>query len=990
MPLRPSTRIRYTLGTHDGWPLRLWLSLKGAAGDAPLQPFAPSWAWLQAQRSALSAADWRILRLLRELDAGWETRAQLDLKPSHLVELLPALAQSHRCFWQGASPHTPFCLGASRPAQLHWKPLENGQQRLEISIPGVECFPGPEAFYIDIHLWEIGQADCGATPEALRWVERGVVVNPGEFELFLQRHGEALQRARLPLPTDFPTRLWHNPPTPCLLFYSIRTHLIARQSYRRPALIDAIRASFTYLGPMGRVEFLAEHHAAYQYRYFAGVLHKIERDLSEEQRWLAMLEQSLLSLSPLEAIYQGAQFTDGVLPGDLCVRSAREWQQLLLTQAPIWREQGWHISIANAFRHHFVASERWRVHLEKDHQGRFALGLSAEIEGEKQVLLPTLLQTLAATPELADIDFRDDAELGAGSRGEDHILGLNDGRRVVIPADLLALLLQHLPELFDQPRLDKQGCLTLPASQAGRLALLAESFQRYWHDPQQLGATLPQTLEREAFSANAWEGLNAHLRDYQLQGVAWLRSLANRQLGGILADDMGLGKTLQMLAFLLHEKNVGHLQQPALVVAPTSVLQNWAREAQKFTPTLRCFVVHGGDRMAQISSHAQTDLFITSYALSLRDFTFWQSIPLSYLVLDEAHMIKNSSTKVAKALRQLESDHKFCMTGTPLENHLGELWSLFEFMMPGSLGSEARFKRVYRIPIEKHHNETRAVGLLQRIQPHILRRKKSEVAKELPSKTEVLIPITMTEPQREFYDALHALTQREITDLLLADGHETTRISILDALLRLRQLCCDPRLLPLEDAKSLPSAKLDHLLVMLEELVEEGRRILVFSQFTSMLALIREALQQRKIPHLLLTGATQNRQALVERFQAENEPIFLISLKAGGVGLNLTAADTVIHFDPWWNPAAEEQATDRAYRIGQDKPVFVYKLICEGTIEEKIVLLQERKRALQDAITGAAELLPAAPLSDEDLVFLLSQTVTQTGAGTTTQPSEAR
>lgn len=964
--------ILYTLSPHDCWPPRLLLTLTIRGDDGTRRPLVLNWAWLQQFRKHLRQQDWRILQQLREQDASWEGKQRLDLKPAHLAATLPALAESGRCYWLEEDNAKPdrhkraLQPGPDRPATIRWQPQENGQQWLVLQIPGVDCYPGSTAFYVDTTSGLMGKATTGISIEAMRWLERGVVVNAGDFTTFMQRHGDDLRRVGLPEPMDYPIKTRNDKPVPCLRFYSVRTHLIAQQSYRRPALIDAVRVSFAYPGPAGEVEFLAELPATQQYRYYNGVLHKFIRDRASEQQWQAQMEQALQTLTPLEHFYQGAQFTDGVLPGDLCVNSAQEWQRLLLEQVPAWQQEGWRISIAPQFRHYFVPARQWRVGVERDTHGRFALSLTANIGGETVNLLQRLASAIESQPERYSFD-------ALNSMGEGSILSLGDDRRIVIPIALLRPLLVHLLELFDQPKFDKLGRLPLPATQAERLTTLSEALLQYWHDPQRVTHQQMQLSFDEGVLTHAYEGLNATLRDYQLQGVAWWRSLARRELGGILADDMGLGKTLQTLAFLLQEKNSGRLHQPALVVAPTSVIYNWQREAQRFTPTLSCAVLHGPGRMELLHSTPTPDIFVTSYALAHRDLATWQSLRLSYLVLDEAHMIKNANTKVAKALRQFNAEHRFCLTGTPLENHLGELWSLFEFMMPGSLGNEPQFKRLYRVPIEKRRDEARAAALIRRIAPHLLRRKKSDVAKELPPKTEMLVHIAMGDAQSQFYDALHATTQKEILRLLNDEQAEQKRIHVLDALLRLRQLCCDPRLLPLEESAELPSAKLEHLLDMLEELTEEGRKILVFSQFTSMLTLISKALQELKISHLMLTGATQNRQALVERFQTGNDKVFLISLKAGGVGLNLTAADTVIHYDPWWNPAAEQQATDRAYRIGQDKPVFVYKLICQNTIEEKIVLLQEHKRALQDAITGAAELLPAAPLSDEDIQFLLTQ-----------------
>jgi superfamily II DNA or RNA helicase len=953
----PPLDVVYHLDDGGVWPARLVLSLFQRGHDAQLQPLALSLAWLQQQRERLSSPDWRILQRLRELDGGWENKSRHELKPAHLPALMPALLESGRCHWQdGEAP-----LGRSEPRQgeIRWHVRDNGQQWLDFESAGGRLYIAPEPWYVDVRNGVAGPIESGATAEALRWLERGVVVNGGEYALFMQRHGDDIVRAHLPPPEDFPVREVTAQMTPTLRFYSTRTHVIAQQSYRRPALIDAIRVSFRLDAVEGHVEFLAESPVQVQYLHRDGVLFRFSRQRASEQRWLDRLEQTIQTLTPLEHLYQGVQFTDGVLPGDLCVTSLQEWQRLLLEQVPRWRKEGWEVRIAPQFRHYFVDSRQWQVRVEREGP-RIALTLSANVEGISQPLFARLLAEMAQAPERFSRD--------ALKTGYDTVLSLGDDRRVLMPIGVLRALLKHLVELYEQPRLDRLGRLLLPASQGQRLVALAADLGTHWKDPQHL--LVPLTTPVAAPLQAPLTGLQAQLRDYQWQGVGWLRQLSQRQLGGILADDMGLGKTLQTLTFLLIEKNEGRLLHPALVVAPTSVLHNWAIEASRFTPTLRCRIIHGSQRASAFDHLDDIDVCITSYALAHRDLPHWQQIPLSVLLLDEAHMIKNANTKMARALREFDAAHRFCLTGTPLENHLGELWSLFEFMMPGSLGTDAQFKRLYRVPIEKRRDQARASALLARISPHLLRRKKVDVARELPPKTEVTVRISMGEAQARYYEALHATTRQDIRRLLEESNPDARRIHILDALLRLRQACCDPRLLPDTDAHDLGSAKLDHLLDMLQSLTEEGHRVLVFSQFASMLQLISTALREHKLKHLMLTGATQDRQSLVERFQRGEVPIFLISLKAGGVGLNLTAADTVIHYDPWWNPASEEQATDRAYRIGQDKPVFVYRLICQDTLEENIVALQERKRELQQAVTETAALMGGG-ISDEEMAMLM-------------------
>jgi len=466
-------------------------------------------------------------------------------------------------------------------------------------------------------------------------------------------------------------------------------------------------------------------------------------------------------------------------------------------------------------------------------------------------------------------------------------------------------------------------------------------------------------------------GLQCRLRPYQQFGLSWLQFLREYDLGGILADDMGLGKTVQTLAHLLLEKEAGRLDKPALVVAPTSLMGNWRREAERFAPDLKVLVLHGPARHERFEAIPAHDLVLTTYPLLVRDEAQLKDQMWSFVILDEAQTVKNPRTKAARALRRLKSSHRLCLTGTPLENHLGELWSLFDFVMPGFLGSEEQFKRLYRTPVEKHGDEDCRRRLVCRIAPFLLRRTKAEVEKDLPAKTEIVRTVELYPNQAPLYESIRVTMEAKVREAVAAKGLARSQIAILDALLKLRQVCCHPQLVKLSKARNLPSAKLDLLLQMLPELLEEGRRILLFSQFTGMLGLIEKELERKKIAYAKLTGQTRKRDEAIERFKSGEANLFLISLKAGGVGLNLTEADTVILYDPWWNPAVEAQAMDRAHRIGQDKPVFVYKLMTEHTVEERILKLQARKQALAEGIYGKGGKQGPA-LSAEDLKELFA------------------
>ncbi len=467
--------------------------------------------------------------------------------------------------------------------------------------------------------------------------------------------------------------------------------------------------------------------------------------------------------------------------------------------------------------------------------------------------------------------------------------------------------------------------------------------------------------------------LESVLRPYQKQGTAWLHFLRENGFGGILADEMGLGKTLQTLAFLRFVRQQQPSGKPMLIVCPTSLVFNWLAEAKKFTPTLRVLALHGTERHAQFAQMEHHDLIITSYGLIRRDAGRYREFEFDTVVLDEAQHIKNRQTQNAQAVKAVRSTHRLVLTGTPLENSVLDLWSIFDFLMPGYLGAAKDFRERYELPIIKAKSVEAQQRLARRLRPFLLRRLKQEVASDLPAKLEQVAFCELTSDQRQVYQQVIEASRKEVLEAVGAQGLAKSRMVVLTALLRLRQVCCDLRLLKLEHVNPAnASGKLDLFSELLEEVVDGGHRALVFSQFTSMLALLKERLDAADIPFCYLDGSTTDRGAVVQRFQEQATiPVFLISLKAGGVGLNLTGADTVIHFDPWWNPAVEDQATGRAHRIGQTKVVTSYKLITRDTVEEKILTLQNRKREIFQATLEGGEEAFTAALNWEEIQELL-------------------
>ena len=627
------------------------------------------------------------------------------------------------------------------------------------------------------------------------------------------------------------------------------------------------------------------------------------------------------------------------------------------------RAQGWLIEYGSGYRYELAAVDDWYADVAEDGEAGnawFELELGIVVGGQRVPLLPVLLQLIRAAP-----DHFNPQALALHDDGGHLMASLPGGARVALPWGRVKPILHTLGELYFKDRIG--AGMRLPLLDAARLAELEAGAQLRWTGGErlrQLGARLRAFNGIAQVAAPA--GLQASLRPYQAEGVAWMQFLREYGFAGILADDMGLGKTIQTLCHILLEKEAGRLTSPALVVAPTSLMANWQAEAKRFAPGLRVLLLHGAQRARHFETMGQYDLVLTTYALLPRDEEVLRGQRFHLLILDESQYIKNSRAKAAQTAGLLQATHRLCLTGTPLQNNLGELWSQFHFLMPGLLGDEKSFNGEFRKPIEKLGDSARNAFLIRRIKPFLLRRTKDKVATELPPKTEMVREVELAGAQRDLYETVRLAMDAKVRAAIAAKGLARSQIVILEALLKLRQVCCDPRLVAGAGKKgAAPSAKLAELMEMLESLLAEGRKVLVFSQFTSMLALIEAQLRERGIAYALLTGETRERGAQVDSFQQGVVPVFLISLKAGGVGLNLTAADTVIHYDPWWNPAAENQASDRAWRIGQDKPVFVYKLIARGTLEEKIQDMQRRKAELADAVLAEGPAQTLAVTQDD-------------------------
>ena len=591
------------------------------------------------------------------------------------------------------------------------------------------------------------------------------------------------------------------------------------------------------------------------------------------------------------------------------------------------------------------------------------LALSAAAESHDWFAASCELKAADGTP----IPFELAAE--AMANGEEHVR-LASGAIVKLPQDVLAVLqvLSRRAQKRDNNRFLFSRC---------HAVALVETVAPFWSGARPDWYSLRDRLlhpETEP-ERRLPDGLGRIIRDYQREGIRWLVVLESCGFHGILADEMGLGKTLQALAVIASRKNSRLTTRPSIVICPTSLIENWRQEAARFTPSLRVAVISGNKRALDFANIPEHDLVITSYALLRRDSVDYEDIQFDYVVLDEAQHIKNPRTANAQACKDLKADHRLVLTGTPMENTLSEVWSLFDFLQPGYLGPQRDFRQTYESRRDPARRPQLTAQLSNLIRPFILRRTKAEVCAELPPKLEQVLYCELAEDQRRLYDAILLASRHLLANARRGHWREH-RLEMLSMLLRLRQACCHPDLLPhdlrADFAEPLPSVKLELAREVILEAIDSGHRILLFSQFTAILDLFPEWLKKAHIPFERLDGSTRDRQRRVDRFnQDDSIPVFLLSLKAGGVGLNLTGADTVIHYDQWWNPMVEDQATDRTHRIGQTKTVTAIKLVTRNTIEEKIIRLQDAKRDLFNNLLAET---PASldDISLEDVDFLLS------------------
>lgn len=830
--------------------------------------------------------------------------------------------------------------GANRNAELQWQ--SDGHQRTHARLvatpPARHVLSLKQLWYVDNQTGEVGVLKSGHSSEH---IARVLELPPlSTLDLSLVTSALAELAPTLPGPLKVAElRCIEEPPVPQLRLDTLQC--FGMSEYReypyayKQTLFDFAVPGFRY----GEFNFAINDVNEFVITT-KGETVRVKRDFKRETALLKQLSAS--GFAPIPARIFG--FNIAIATDAFGLASESAWPTFMSTGIAQLRSDGWEINIPAEFRHHVLEAEAWEAEFREGGNGWLEFDLGVVLEGKRLALAPLLYDLFKRDPRWLDA-----AKLKQLSEAENITLFTPEGVRFTASAKRIKPLARTLIDLFDARF---AGPLRVSQLDAPRLSEFSQ--EKNWQfKGQDAVATLAKKLQHHGGikAVAPPKGLKLELRPYQYEGLAWLQYLREQNLAGILADDMGLGKTAQALAHLLLEKEAGRLDRPALIVLPTSLIFNWKREAERFAPDLRVLSLHGKDRMTRFPLVTQHDVALTTYPLLWRDHALLAKQKWHLLILDEAQTVKNAGSRAAKIARDIDARHRLCITGTPMENHLGELWAQFDFLLPGFLGDSKQFTKTFRTPIEKQGDSLRAGILAKRVAPFILRRRKEDVAKELPPKTIIVRTVELDGGQRDLYETVRSAMDSKVLETIAQKGFARSQIVILDALLKLRQVCCDPRLIKSDGAKSVKErAKLDLLMDMLPELVEEGRKVLLFSQFTSMLALIEIELIAKNIKYVILTGDSKNREDIIRKFQDGDVPVFLISLKAGGVGLNLTAADTVIHYDPWWNPAVENQATDRAHRIGQEKQVFVYKLVVAGSIEEKILVLQEKKAELAASV----------------------------------------
>ncbi|WP_188822541.1 DEAD/DEAH box helicase [Brucella endophytica] len=897
--------------------------------------------------------------------------------PGEIYALLEMIAETGLGRWR--DPAGPALhAGETREGVFQWQTLKQGAQQLMLTDKdGRRLHPlplDPPAF-VDPQTGEIGLLTLDAPARMVPLLLNAPVI-PAEHASQIMRTLLEMPQVPIPVPQRIDTETRQaRAPLPVLRLSLTKATRHGQYSWmREPVQLPTLRLSFDYDGrvfgdgPGGQERFLENGKAVTLLRdrqaeeqafdrlqeagalFAADIIETPDRNAGKTALYFSTADELTTEL------FGSSGFDDAVL-------------EFMTDTLPELRKDGWRIEIAEDWPYKLYDGpmEIRGAAVPRGGDGRsdyFSMGVHLEAGGEELDLVPMIRQLL---DELAflDRDAPDWDDIVEGILAQMTLYPrLKDGRLIPLEAaSLLPLLRVFLSAIGLMDGFHK--------AEAGRAFEIAEALEgcgipfeagpelhALGHKLRALAAN-PQTEPPSMFRAT--------LRPYQKTGFGWLKALGETGFGGILADDMGLGKTVQTLAFLA-ERHLGDnsSKQPSLLLVPTSLVHTWRRQAEQFVPELKVLILHGPERQKEFGAIAAHHVVVTSYPLLNRDHDVLTATQWDVVVLDEAQTVKNPAASIAKRIRELKSAMRLALTGTPMENSLLDLWALYDWLIPGLLGDRKTFRSRFLVPVETHGDAHAQAELNARLRPFMLRRTKEQVALDLPEKTEITELVELGDRQAALYESIRLAMDERVRKAIAERGVAGSQITILDALLKLRQVCCDPQLLKHDAAKSVTgSAKRSRLLELLATLIAEGRRVLVFSQFVEMLRLIEEDVKAQGWSYAWLTGDTVNRDEVVSGFQSGDAPVFLISLKAGGVGLTLTAADTVILYDPWWNPAVERQAMDRVHRIGQNRNVFVYRLITEGSVEEAISRLQQKKQALADALFEGGEHGPLALEADD-------------------------
>lgn len=1009
---RPDQQLYFLLGATTK-PVSLTMVVSTKPPQVHDPELIDPWDVINTYGQVLDESDNQLLMELNQVNAfnAGDGQERMPLPISHdCGPLLQQILASGRCYLPGEWRHEQLTLAPGRAGTLYWdeqvdtdnesnvaNPSLPSRQRLKLQFDGsnestislLSCAP---PFFLDHKRFNAGPVLTDLLPVHVAQLLNAPGLSIENVMRIRDRLETTTALTKLPAPKTPEERVIDGVKPQPVLTVGLVSALAPCDEHQRPCVhgfhMDEVSLACVEPGFLYDGVFVGAGESQPVRHFDGGALCLVARDIDAEQEALAHLHQfqlqsvkSLPNLHPERVLDDCTLYiANGIITEEQdpyrLIGDEVDYAQFEQAIAPALEEQGWHINFSEKWP--FTSAidiDDWYVNIDSSDTDWFSVGVGLSADGDSYDLAEPLASYIQALDDATIKACEEDsAVIEQLLKQRPLLITLNSGDKTILPYKPLVTLFKALLALFGSNRHDGPQNLPIEAASLlydaqqsdGRSMIQWRGGERIFELGRRLGdlesgqmPTLPPNFK-------------ADLRPYQLTGLAWFQALSTSGFGGVLADDMGLGKTVQTLAFLAAAKVALPHGPPVLIVAPTSVIGNWCREIDRFAPDLRTLVWHGAQRAEQRADLHQADVIVTSFGLARRDHDTLAAIEWRYLIIDEAQNIKNPQSATHRTLSTYKAAQRFALTGTPLENNLDELWSLFHLVVPGLLGKRADFRKRYRVPIERHSDNERQRHLARLIRPFLLRRNKEEVAKDLPEKIIIDETVTLSEQQAALYETIRVSADKRIREALRDKGMASSQITILDALLKMRQVCCDPQLVKLKAAREVTeSAKRERCLELVDTLVEEGRRILVFSQFVTMLDILSENLKEQKVEHLMLTGKTRQRDKVIDRFQQGKVPVFLISLKAGGAGLNLTAADTVIIYDPWWNPAAEAQAMDRTHRIGQTRSVFVYRLLADKTLETSIQEMQKRKAALAKSVLDA-ENAGSLSLQESDIDVLLA------------------